>query len=52
MTYEEFATKMKALILTMLTYETNQVGSSIYAEKCAELEESHPEFAARFDDEI
>ena len=52
MTYEQFAAQMKTLITTMLTYETNQIGSRIYAEKCAALEDAQPEFAARFDEEI
>jgi len=52
MTYEQYAAKMANLITTMLTYDTNQVGSAIYAEKCAELEDAHPGFAARFDEEL
>ena len=52
MSYQQFAAQMKYLIETMLTYETNQIGNQIYAEKCSELEDSNPEFAARFDASI
>jgi len=52
-TYEEFLAKYKNLLNTMLQYETNQIGSRLYAEKLGELVESNPsEWEERADTEL
>ena len=52
MTYEQYAAQMKHLITKLMSYDIGQVGCGFYASKCADLEEAHPEHAARFDEEI
>ncbi len=46
MNYESFKTEYAAIFNTMMKYSPNEAGSSIYAEKLADLSDAYPEFAA------
>jgi hypothetical protein len=51
MTYEEFKTEMQNLLNHSFKYNSNQVGSSFYVEKMADLADLYPEFEERLDNE-
>lgn len=51
MTYNEFCTEYERIIKSLLSYNCNQVGSIIYAEKAGVLADTYPEFMDRYDNE-
>ncbi len=52
MTYATFKAEYESLFKTMMGYKPNEVGSSIYAEKMADLADAYPEFEAMIDAEL
>jgi hypothetical protein len=51
MTFEAFAALYKATFAKMLSYSLKEVGSSVYAEKMAELADAFPEWAELVEEE-
>ena len=51
MTYEEFKKAYTQAFNSMMNYTCEQVGSSHFAEKMAELSDAYPEFEARLENE-
>lgn len=45
MTYEEFKAEYIKTFNLMMQYSPNQAGSSVYAEKLADLADKYPDFA-------
>lgn len=45
MTYEEFKKIYTETFKKMMSYNPNQCGSGVYADKMADLENEYPEFA-------
>jgi hypothetical protein len=52
MTYVEFKIQYNKFFITMTKYHPNEIGSSIYAEKMADLAEKYPEFEVRLEAEL
>lgn len=49
MSYEEFVNEYEQAIRNMLSYELNQIGSSYFCEKAANLADDYPEYMDRYD---
>lgn len=52
MSYEDFKTLYIATFKTMMEYSPNEVGSTIYAEKLADLADKYPAFTERVENEF
>jgi hypothetical protein len=52
MTYEEFKTAYTNAFNSMAKYKVDEVGSSYFAEKMADLSDAYPEFEARLEAEL
>ena len=52
MTYEEFKTAYTNAFNNMAKYKVDEVGSSYFAEKMADLSDAYPEFEARLEAEL
>ena len=51
MTYNDFKIEYTDIFKKMMSYSPEQIGSGIYAEKMADLEEQYPEFAEQAENE-
>ena len=51
MTYDEFKTAYIAAFSRMVSYKPSECGSTVYAEKMADLADAYPEFAERAENE-
>lgn len=51
MDYETFKAEYTDTFKRMMAYRPDQVGSTIYAEKMADMEEVYPEWAEKVEDE-
>ena len=49
MSYEEFVVEYERALRAMMSYELNQVGSSYFCEKAANLADDYPEYMDRYD---
>jgi hypothetical protein len=49
MTYDEFVKEYERLVKTLLSYESNQIGSNVYSSKLADLVDEHPKYEQRYD---
>lgn len=52
MTYDEFKAAYVKTFNTMMSYKPTECGSSVYAEKLADLADAYPEFADRAENEV
>ena len=52
MTYDEYKATQRRYFAELIKYKLDQVGSTIFCEKMASLEDDYPEFAEAFDAEL
>jgi hypothetical protein len=48
MTYAEYVTEYESMLTIFLSYTPTEVGSGVYAEELSDLDEAHPDHAARY----
>ena len=51
MTYEEFKTSYTTAFNRAMSYKPSEIGSTVYAEKMADLADAYPMFADRVENE-
>jgi hypothetical protein len=51
MTYEEFKTSYTTAFNRAMSYKPSEIGSTVYAEKMADLADAYPVFADRVENE-